>query len=70
MSLLIGIEVLVVIVISLWIVIKGNFIVVILFYNLCVWMVLFLIVGFILLVVLNEKFFWVGMFWLLLISDW
>lgn len=70
MSLLVGIEALAVIVTSLWTAIKGNFTAATLFYNLCAWMALPLIVGFILLAVSNEKFFRSGTFWLLPISDW
>ncbi|MCM2587238.1 ABC transporter permease [Lactiplantibacillus plantarum] len=70
MSLLLGIEALAVIVTSLWTAIKGNFTAATLFYNLCAWMALPLIVGFILLAVSNEKFFRAGTFWLLPISDW
>lgn len=70
MNLLVGVEIIAVLVTSLWTAIKGNFSGATLFYNLSAWMILPLAVGFILLAVANEKTFRSGTFQLLPVSDW
>jgi len=70
MNLLLGLELLAVVVTSLWTAIKGNFTTATLFYNLCAWAMLPLLVGFVMLAVTNEKTARATTYRLLPISDW